>query len=284
MMYQDDEAESRGYPASRLHHLQLEIAGEIRKICIANNIKYFIIAGTLLGAVRHKGFIPWDDDMDIGMLRPDYDRFLSVAAGELPSNLFLQTWHSDKGYGLPIAKVRKQGTRIVENISLNASHHKGIFIDIFPFDEKPASALHQAKQNAITYIYKRIVLSRLNYTVGAEKSSLKNLLLLSLTRSTAFLKVDRLIQLLEREMRRYNTSGTGDVVAIGGSYGYKRETLKRKWVDSLTEVEFEGERWPAFELWPEYLEHMYGDYMQLPPVEQRGKRHGVIEIDLGERS
>lgn len=281
-MNQDDDAATGGYTAPQLHRLQLEIAGEIRKICIANDIKYFIIAGTLLGAVRHKGFIPWDDDMDIGMLRPDYDRFLSAAAKELPSDLFLQTWHTDKGFGLPIAKVRKQGTRIVERISENASHHKGIFIDIFPFDEKPASALHQAKQNAITYICKRIVLSRLNYTVGAEKSFLKNFLLASLTKSTAFLADDRLIKLLEREMRRYNVSGRSDVVTIGGSYGYKRETLKRKWVDSLKDIEFEAEQWPAFELWPEYLEHMYGNYMQLPPVEERGKRHGVVEIDLGE--
>lgn len=281
-MYQDDQAAKEGGTAAQLHRLQLGIAGEIRKICAANDIRYFIIAGTLLGAVRHKGFIPWDDDMDIGMLRPDYERFLIAASQELPSDLFLQTWHSDKGFGLPIAKVRKNGTRIIESASENAVHHKGIFVDIFPFDEKPSSTILQAKQIAFTYVCKRILLTRLKYSVGGEKSILKNLLLAVAKRGTSFLSTTRLIDFLEREMRRYNVSGRGDVVTIGGSYGYKKETLKRSWVDSLENVEFEKQQWPAFELWPEYLAHMYGNYMQLPPAEARGKRHGVVSIDLGE--
>lgn len=83
-------------------------------------------------------------------------------------------------------------------------------------------------------------------------------------------------------MKRYNKLGDGDLVTIGGSYGYRKETLRKAWTDKLAEVEFEGSRWPAFELWQEYLEHMYGDFMQLPPAAERSDRHRVLEVDLGQ--
>lgn len=265
----------------KLHDMQLRIAKEVRRICEAHDIKYFVIAGTLLGAVRHRGFIPWDDDMDIGMLREDYERFLHFAAEELPRELFLQTWHSDEAFGLPMAKVRKQGTKFIEVSSEKASDHKGVFIDIFPYDAVPHSKAQQMIQNYLTYILKRVLLVRLNYQVGRGKGLLTRLLLTSFTGLTKAVPTRTIVSLLEREMRRFNTAIDSDVVTIGGSYGYHKETLKRQWVSSLTEVEFEGSKWPAFSSWQKYLEHMYGDYMQWPPLEKRGIRHNVLKIDLG---
>ena len=87
-----------------VHKVQLEIANEVKRICDKYNIKYFMIAGTLLGAVRHKGFIPWDDDLDIGMLRNDYNRFIKLAAKDLKEIYYLETWYTSSGYGLPYAK------------------------------------------------------------------------------------------------------------------------------------------------------------------------------------
>ena len=91
----------------------LEILQEIHKICVENNLTYWLEAGTLLGAVRHKGFIPWDDDSDVSMPRADYEKFLKIAQKKLPKDMFLQTQDTDKEYPLPWAKIRKNGTLLV---------------------------------------------------------------------------------------------------------------------------------------------------------------------------
>jgi lipopolysaccharide cholinephosphotransferase len=259
---------------------QFAIAAEIRRICHENDIKFFIIAGTLLGAVRHQGFIPWDDDMDIGMLRSEYEKFLACAAEQLPEQFVLQTWHHDAGFGLPMAKVRQVNTRLVERNSINARDQKGIFVDIFPFDEIPPSLLKRKLQNASTFALKRLILAKLSYDVGAAGSVLKKALFGVLVSLTKHVSVRRMIAILEHEMQKYNHSQTGDFVAIGGSYGYQKEIIQNSWVQELTEVNFEKLSWPCFRQWDAYLEHMYGDYMQLPPIDQRGKRHGIVEISF----
>lgn len=262
----------------KLHNIQLGIAAEVKRICEKNDISYFIIAGTLLGAVRHQGFIPWDDDIDIGMLRADYDRFLSCASEDLSEDLFLQSWHSDEGFGLPLAKVRRNATQITEEVSKATAGHKGIFLDIFPFDEKPRSSHQQWVQKHSALILKRIIQARLGYRIGAKSSLLLRLTLRLAVAATQMLPVKFFIDALEHSMRRYNGRGNGDYVAFGGSYGYEKETLLRSWVQSLDSVAFENTHFPCFRDKAAYLQHMYGDYMTLPPVDERGRRHGVIEI------
>lgn len=115
--------------------VMLEILQEIHKICVENNLTYWLEAGTLLGAVRHKGFIPWDDDSDVSMPRADYEKFLKIAQEKLPEDMFLQTQDTDKEYPLSWAKIRKNGTLLVETGETgNEKYHHGIFVDIFPYD------------------------------------------------------------------------------------------------------------------------------------------------------
>ena len=113
--------------------LELELMDAFTKLCEQNDIYFTLGGGTLLGAIRHQGFIPWDDDMDFGMPLADYNKFLSVAKEELSDDFFLQHVTTDSGYIMPYAKVRMNGTKIYEAVAADSKMHCGIWVDIFPF-------------------------------------------------------------------------------------------------------------------------------------------------------
>lgn len=264
----------------KLHNCQLIIAREIKRLCDKHNIKYFIIAGTLLGAVRHGGFIPWDDDMDIGMLREDYEKFLKVAKTELGGDFFLQTPETDKNYGLPFAKILLNGTVLVE-ATAGSDAKKGIFVDVFPFDSVPESDDGKENHNKKTYFYKRLLLAKLNYNVCAKNDYVKRAVYFALKVMSAFYSHDKLVKKLESEITRYNNSKTEDIVNIGGAYGYKKETIKADWVRDTVEIPFEDMTISAPVDYIKYLETFYGDYMTPPPEDKRYNRHSVTELDFG---
>lgn len=121
--------------AKAVQKIMLEMLELVHEICVKNDINYWLHGGTLLGCIRHNGFIPWDDDCDIAMPRKDYEKFLSIAQQLLPPEMFLQTKETDKQYPLNFAKIRKLGTKIIEmGETGDELYNQGIFIDIFPFD------------------------------------------------------------------------------------------------------------------------------------------------------
>ena len=107
----------------KVHMVEKEILDEVVRVCDKNNISYFLMAGTLLGAVRHKGFIPWDDDIDVGMTYDNFKRFIEIAPRELNDKYFLQTWKNDNEYPFAAAKVRKKGTLFAEVAAKNTKYH-----------------------------------------------------------------------------------------------------------------------------------------------------------------
>lgn len=264
----------------KLHNCQLIIAREIKRLCHKHHIKYFIIAGTLLGAVRHGGFIPWDDDMDIGMLREDYEKFLKVAKTELGEDFFLQTPETDKSYGLPFAKILLKGTVLVE-ATAGSNAKKGIFVDVFPFDSVPDSDEGKENHDKKTYLYKRLLLAKLNYNVCGKNDYVKRAAYFVLKLMSAFYSHDKLVNKLESEITRYNNQKTEDIVNIGGAYGYKKETIKADWVRDTVEIPFEDMTISAPVEYIKYLETFYGDYMTPPPEDKRYNRHSVTELDFG---
>ena len=131
--------------AHKLHQCLLMIAKEIKRICDKNGIKYFLIGGSLLGAVRHNGFIPWDDDMDFGMLRADYDRFISVCENDLKDEFLLCSINTEENYNRAFAKVRLKGTFFPDQGQANGIN-SGIFVDVFPIDVMPPTVFKQMHQ------------------------------------------------------------------------------------------------------------------------------------------
>ena len=141
----------------------------VDKVCKEHNLRYYIMAGTMLGAVRHKGFIPWDDDLDIGMPRADYDLLMANAKEWLPKPYEAVCAENDKEYPLPFAKVQDADTTLIERMHLK--YLGGVYIDIFPLDGVPESRMAQRMHFAKYEFYKRVLLSDSSRSIQAWKRS-----------------------------------------------------------------------------------------------------------------
>lgn len=263
----------------KLHRLEMLIALEVKRLCEKHSINYFLTAGTLLGAVRHGGFIPWDDDMDFGMLREDYDKFIHVCGNELSDKFFLQTWDTEESFPFSYAKIRLNGTHVYEDFSKSGKMHDGIFIDIFPFDNVPSIKWKSKIQSKRYFFCKRILWMKKGLGNNMKSSRAKKIkydisyLLLKLV-SYNFTK-----KYFKRTLKKYNQIETNYVVA-DGSYSYSKETIPKEWTKSLIKVKFENEEFLSYKEYKKYLSHFYGNYMELPPVEKR-KSHININVDFG---
>ena len=150
----------------KIQKLILYIANEVIRICDKNDIPYNITAGTLLGAVRHKGFIPWDDDFDFAMTRNDYERFLKACKKDLNTDIFfLQTAETDRNFAYSMAKLQLLGTEIIEDFSIGVDIHHGIFVDIFPYDKLPDGDVKRKKFLKKNHLLKTMLWIKCGYGV-----------------------------------------------------------------------------------------------------------------------
>lgn len=246
---------------------ELEILNEIHRICIKNGLVYYLIGGTLLGAVRHKGFIPWDDDLDIAMPRYDYERFLDICENELNENYYLHCIRTDSKYWLPFAKVRKKNTLFDEaNISkLNVK--KGIYVDIFPLDKEFCeNSREKAFRTKIIKNLSAVLLDKINfYNNGSKTFKLK------LVRIIFYAFSSKSIQNLQTKlMSKNNRKDCEYYVNYGSNYNTVKQTSPQSKYNPPVMLEFEGGQYYAPNDYAYLLERIYGkDYMSLPPVEKR---------------
>lgn len=253
-----------------MQQVELEILKVFAQICKELDLKYYVIAGTLLGAVRHQGFIPWDDDIDVGMPRADYERFLQEAPKHLPEHLFLQTYKTDPGYLHVFAKIRNSNTAFIETGIAHQKMNHGMFLDIFPLDN------YSLKMDSGWVKLRRTLIDlRLSYGYRADGHSRK----IRLLRPVSKLFYPTLQKAKEAKEKLYSSvEYTGMTVNCSGIYG-QREIMPADWYGQGTELEFEGVKVMAPAQYHQYLSQMYGNYMQMPPVEKQVSHHLANVID-----
>lgn len=263
--------------------VQLEILFEFDRICDKYKLKYQLFSGTLLGAIRHKGFIPWDDDIDVCMLRADYEKFLTFCSTDLDDKYFLQTFRTEPIYNNMYAKLRKNNTRYVENATSNCKIHQGIFIDVFPFDNVRPGKFIGMFQQKLLYILGSINQKRIKNKCLNASTFPKSFASLIIHYSLKLIPkrwldsvMLRLACMFENDETRYVSC-----VANGEPYvWYTRYMAERKGFNNTVKFEFEGHHFPVPVNYDEVLTKVYGDYMKLPPEKERMSHHGITEVSL----
>ncbi|WP_275450129.1 LicD family protein [Thermoclostridium stercorarium] len=252
---------------------------EVIRICDKYNINYFIIGGTLLGAIRHKGFIPWDDDLDIGMTRDDYNKFMDVASKELGDEYILQTFFTEENTPFYFAKVRKKNTKFIEEYCKDLDINHGIFIDIFPYDNIPDDKKLRDKQQRKVNFWSQLFIAKSVKGISNMENSLKGKIkkmarmflhyfLKPVSKNYLFLKLDAACQ-------EYNNVKC----KMKSFVKYPYLMIPSEDLINLERVEFEGIYVNCPGHPRDYLKHHYGDFMKLPLKEKRvGHRPYKLEV------
>ena len=248
--------------------LMVDILQDVHNLCEKYGIKYFLDAGTLIGAVRHKGFIPWDDDVDIGMPREDYNKFLEIAKKELPDHLFLQTFETDKHYDVyPVpCKVRYNNTIFLEeHAKENHNMHNGVYIDVFPYDSLPKYNFIYKIQRGLSY---NILKSFKRLRDMPEKLSFKNKL------TFTFYKLVTKIFPYKRREKFFNylikwNDPKSKYMGYGVDTFWSEYVYKKSDYFDLVKLEFEGKYFYGPKNYDAILTQLYGDYMTMPKEEDR---------------
>jgi lipopolysaccharide cholinephosphotransferase len=252
---------------------------EVKRVCEELDIPYFIMGGTALGAVRHGGFIPWDDDFDIGMAREHYETFISHAAQKLRPGYFLQSFQTEKRSPFYFAKVRKDHTEFIERYCRKLPIHQGIYIDIFPYDavpddEKERQAYYRKGRWYLNwYIAKEVTgistnPGRFKRLLLEGMRSIMHILMLPVPKQVIYRRVDRYL-------RRHNHRNTKYL----GYAGLVRIQAPREDVMHPDKILFENVEVSCPGHIHEYLVGNFGNYLELPPEEKRGG-HDVYKMSL----
>ena len=248
--------------------IQIEIMDYIHDVCEKNNISYYIVGGTLIGALRHKGFIPWDIDIDISMPREDYSRFKNIFINECKESDFEYLDYSIlDNFFKPHAIVRKKFTSFRIKDDINSKYDYGVFVDVFPLDKIPDNKHEQRKLCKKLNFYKNILYYKTSLTIPKNlfKRCVKKLFVLSLS-----LFSNRFIQnKILKIMTSNNHIQTNLLCNLAGKYSMEKEAHTLDVWGNPTKYAFEGRYYYGPEKADTYLRKIYGNYMELPSLEEQ---------------
>lgn len=258
---------------------QYQMLCEVRRICDKYNIPYFLCCGTLLGAIRHKGPIPWDDDLDVGLLRNSYDLFIQKASKELNSQFFLQTWDTDKGYALPHCKIRDKNSHYIETVSKKSGCMDGISIDVLPFDAVPNNRIARFLHCYYLFDVLNIIKIKRGWEFIPESNVgiLRKLVYRVLNRVTS---EDKLIKKYESMQKRFNGKKHYTLVSETAGLDYFRFVDKKKNYIEMDKCQYMNDYFSVPKESDILLTNSYGNYCTLPPLEKRVGQPGVEKVVL----
>lgn len=260
----------------KLQMALLDIALEIKRICEKNNIPYILCGGSLLGTVRHNGFIPWDDDMDIAMLRDDYETFIDLCTQELDDAYVLQTNKTDNQYANPFAKIGIRGTQLINAEITNQELPQYISVDVFPIDSFPKTKIQKRIQNFCEQNYCTAAYIKSGYMVGQPITligKIRRFLVKSYANKHSLAQIINQQVLLEKKYNNTNTYEVG-IVFFKESY-----ISKDKFIDTVSS-EFENYDFPIPKAFDTILTNIYGEYTKLPS-ENEQVAHNFNKIEFG---
>lgn len=271
-----------------LHNVELQILRDVKKACEKFGLKYMLSGGSVLGAVRHGGFIPWDDDIDIMMYRADYDKIDKALKEMFGGKYIVKSNDTDKEFVGKAKKIYLAGTEFVELEKENYPEEKGIFIDIFAIDNIPDSRFARKIRGVIhdfaflatgaiyCFKYPSQTIIRKAKKEGIVRKFYNKKRIAGAVLSVFF--GFRFYMSIEKRLAKYQKS-TG-LEGLPSAIRYNREVFESGFFSQTIEMEFEGEKYPVPARYHEYLSNLYGsDYMQLPKEEDR-EIHPVVRIKL----
>ena len=264
-----------------LHEADLDIVKDVVDICNRYNLKYYMLGGTMLGAIRHKGFIPWDDDIDLGMPRDDYEKLLSIANDVLPKRLRLVNYRNNPNYQYYITRILDTETKVEEERIGNDNRYTNASIDIFPIDGTPNNKLLR-KVYFFRVLFHRAMMS-LCYKDSIDRKrprgKAERMLLWIMERvpvekmTTPYKQKEKIDKLL----RKQKIEGSEYIGNIMGAYRTK-EIVPSYFYGEGKMYQFEDIELRGLDKYDEYLTWTYGDYMKLPPEDKRKTHFKILEI------
>lgn len=256
----------------KLWAVELDLLLKFDDVCKRHGLKYFLNSGSLLGAIRHKGFIPWDDDIDVEMPRDDYEKLLSLS-GEFEKPYFLQTPDTDKNSGYSFAKLHNTRTTMASERFVFQKMCFGIFIDIFPYDNWIPS--DTTSYDVIKYLaYENSTFMRMSNPNLDVNDQLRVKEWSGIEPAVAYDCINKIAQ-------KYRNIETDTIlVAVCALAKYEKKLKYKEDYKEAVMVDFEGFKFPVPIGYDRILTNLYGDYMEFPPVEKRGAWHKDVIIDV----
>lgn len=264
---------------SSIQNILLAYLLEVDRICRKHNIKYFLGGGTLLGAIRHHGFIPWDDDADIMMLREDYDKFCKIAQSELPGAMTFQTSETDKNCFYEFAKIRLDDTVFATSFAKNHKDmHMGLAFDIFCHDKTANSKFGQKLHLGMTLFTRALVFNKWNNRKAENDSKIQS----AITNFFKALFPLKFSMWLEKQtLKFFKSKMNAKYLYDGMGKNIYNGVFPIDYLDEVIYVDFEGYKMPVPKKYDEYLTFLYGNYMELPPLSTRLGCHEIQLCDIG---